>query len=438
MSARSEAATITHGPRQGHRLTIVLSRHLAAPAVAFVLSWVLFAIRSGAGLAGVFKPATWARSDSHWYVFIAEHGYVAQWHCGGRSIPPHLPPGNYLCGTIAWFPGYPAMMRGTSEVTRLSVPAAGLLLAWVFWFVLLVAAWRLLEDAVSAPTRWCCLLLVAFLPGAIYLAALFPVSMTLAAMAGCLYFAFRSESRWAVWAAFGCGLVAGDGYISALALCPALLAGLIVAGRRRWRAVGAAVLGVLAGFGAVLLAAQASVGIWDGYFIAQSKYGTGSHNPLWSWWQRVRLLWHSHLAKQGYQHAVAATALYTGCLVALAVLVLLVTALRADRRAEPLPAVQPGDVPRRGSAWAAGGRLLAALRSRLDPLDVAAVATALGAWVLAYGAGARIAFWRSGAFTVFAVLAFRRLRAPLLVVPVVIAAVLAWGLAHFFFAAYLS
>jgi hypothetical protein len=74
----------------------------------------------------------------------------------------------------------------------------------------------------------------------------------------------------------------------------------------------------------------------------------------------------------------------------------------------------------------------------LDPLDVAAVATALGAWVLAYGAGARIAFWRSGAFTVFAVLAFRRLRAPLLVVPVMIAAVLAWGLAHFFFAAYLS
>ena len=410
------------------------ARNLLPPAAALVVSWLTFAIRSGTSVSDVFNTRLWSRWDSSWYVRIAQHGYDARWHCGGRSIPPGLPPGNYLCGTVAWFPGYPAVVRVVSTVSGLGLPVAAVLVSWSSWFVLLAVVWRLLADSVSTATRWACLMLCAFAPGAIYFAAVFPISMTIAAMALCLYFAFRSQSRWAPIYAFLAGLLAGSGYVSAVVLCPALLVGLVLAGRVNWRPIVAGSVGVACGFCGVLLAQQLSVGIWDGYFIAQSKYARGSHNPFHGLTVHLKPLWDTNIhpgrplraaaAQEPLLRAIAEQAAYTAALLALAIAL---AAIRLVRRADRTPneaAISSVNL---------AGRALAAVRTRLSPLDAAALATAAGAWVIAYSAGDRVSSWRSESFVVFAVLLLRRVPAWLLVVPLGVGSYIAWKVAHFFF-----
>src|SRR5262249_41908429 len=138
-------------------------------------------------------PSRYGRWDTGQYLHIARSGYIAVWHCPARVLPALLPPGDYLCGTIGWFPGYPYAMRGLSTVTALPLMTAGLVIAWACWYLVLVLMWRLLSDARSTTTRWICLLIAAFFPGQIYFAALFPISMCIAAILGCLYIALRTS-----------------------------------------------------------------------------------------------------------------------------------------------------------------------------------------------------------------------------------------------------
>jgi hypothetical protein len=439
-------------------------------------AWVTFAIRAAAGIGGAFDPATWSRYDSSWYLYIAKYGYTAQWHCGGHAIPPHLPPGNYLCGTVAWFPGYSLMLRAVSSVTRMPLAEAALLVSWLFWYLFLVVMWRLLDDAVSTTTRWACLLLCAFSPGAIYYPAVFPISTAMLAIAATLYCAYRSPSRWAAAGAFLAGLVAGCSYISSIALAPGLLIGLVFARRTARRPIIAGAAGVACGFGGVLVAQQLIVGIWDGYFIAQSKYATGTHNPFVGWAGHLEALWKTDLPKQGLLRAIAEQSAFTATLLGLAVLALLAGLMRqwprrlaldhrADAvknapssflandahppdRAEPVGVSMPAahsdrrvladgvDGPAQPAVAATDGSLLrrvAAVRARIPPLDATALATAAVAWVIAYSAGARISVWRSEAFVVFAVLLLRRLKVWWLVIPLVAAAYIASNVSWYFF-----
>ena len=417
-----------------------LSRHLLPPAAALLTAWVIFAIRAGAGLGGAFDPATWRRYDSSWYLYIARYGYSASWHCGGHSIPPHLPPGNYLCGSIQWFPGYSLILRAVSSVTRMPLPEAALLVSWSFWYLFLVVMWRLLDDAVSTSTRWACLRLCAFSPGAIYYPAVFPISTAMMAIASALYFAHRSPSRWAPAGAFLAGLVAGCSYIGAIALGPALLLGLVLTGRAARRPILAGAAGVACGFGGVLIAQQLIVGIWDAYFIAQSKYATGTHNPFVALVRHLEPLWKTDLPKQGLQRATAEQSAFTAALLGLAVLVLLAGLVRPwPRRLARSDRLMPADgvdspAQPEGTATAdVLARWAAAVRARISPLDATALTTAAGAWVIAYSAGARISVWRSESFVVFAVLLLRHLKAWWLVVPLVVAAYIAWNMSWYFF-----
>ncbi|MDT4892380.1 MAG: hypothetical protein QOE97_1415, partial [Pseudonocardiales bacterium] len=410
MSVRSRTA--------GH-----VRRVLVPPAVAWLAALAVFAVRSGGGLH-LFRVRTWARWDSTWYLTIAQHGYSAKWHCGGHSIPPHLKPGNYLCGTVQWFAGYPAAIRGLSEITRLSVPVAALALSWICWYIYLVAGWQLLEDSVSRTTRWLCLGLLAFAPGAVYFPAIFPISLTMAGMLACLYFVWRSTSRWAPVGAFAAGIAAGSGYISAVVLCPALILAVAVSERARWRACIAGAAGVAAGFAALVLAAQLYTGIWDGYFIAQSKYATGTHNPISRFGQHLRPLWDGASLHRPVERAAAEQTAYTAAILVLAAAVLAMLVLRGARIAASER--RDGSAHTRMPGWSQ-------LVRSLPALDVTALAAASAAWLIAYGAGARISVWRSEAFAVLAVLLLRHLRWPALVVPLAAAAYVASNLAIYFF-----
>jgi hypothetical protein len=390
---------------------------LVPPLVALLAAWATIAVRALPHWSRIFTPSRYARWDTGQYLHIARSGYIAAWNCPTRVLPADLPPGNYLCGTIGWFPGYPYAMRGLSTVTRLPLETAGLVLAWACWYLVLVVMWRLLADARSIRTRWMCLLIAAFFPGQIYFAAIFPISMCIAGILACLYLALCSSRPVFAWAGFAVGFLAAYSYITAIVLAPALLlVGLLVVRERSRFQLIIPGLGAAAGFGAVLLTMQITVGIWDAYFISAKKYNVGAHMPLDTLINRLRPLWTPQPSGAQVQNYSAAQTLLTLCFVGLVCLITIAGALRGrDVTEEPQ------------ADWSA------AIVSRISAFDLTFVLTAIGAWLVPYIAGGGASTYRSEAFVVVCVPLLRRLPAWLLVVPLGAAVWVAWHMAPYFF-----
>ena len=376
----------------------------------------MIAIRSPYHGWRLLDPSSFGRWDTGHYLHIARSGYTATWHCPASNLPANLPPGNYLCGTIGWFPGYPFAMRAVSAVTRMPLPAAGLVLAWACWYLVLVLMWRSLAGARSIRTRWMCLLIAAFFPGQIYFAALFPISMCIAGILGCLYLALCTSRPALAWAGFAVGFLAAYSYLTAIVLCPALLiTGLLVLrGRPRRQAIIPAV-GAAAGFGAVLVTMQVAVGIWDAYFISVEKYRVGAHQPLDTLIGRLRPLWTPHPARPVLNYTASQT-LLTLCFVALVCLVTVVGVARGR--------LASGTGPQ---TWAQ------AIESHISAFDLTFLLMSVGVWLVPYVAGGSASTYRSEAFVVVGVPLLRRLPAWLLVVPLGAAVWVAWHMAPYFF-----
>lgn len=389
---------------------------LGPPLLALVVAWAMIVLRSGYHGARLFAPSSFARWDSGQYLRIANHGYTAIWHCGRSHLPANLPPGNYLCGTIGWFPGYPYASRGLSALTSMSVPTAALVVAWVCWYLALIVMWRLLADARSVWTRWMCLLIAAFFAGQVYFAALFPISLCIAGILTCLYLALRTSRPALAWAGFGAGFVAAYSYITAIVLAPALIITGLVArrGRGRLQAIVPG-LGAAAGFGAVLLTMQVAVGIWDAYFISVKKYNVGAHMPLDTLLKRLRPLWTA--VPPGQRHLTVSSwqTLMTMCFVFVILVVAVVFAVQGRR-----------DLPPEATG-------VTAIERRISAFDLTFVLMTVGVWLVPYIAGGSASTYRSEAFVVVCVPLLRKLPPWLLVVPLAAVVFVAWNMAPYFF-----
>lgn len=375
------------------------------PLAAMLASLGFLWWRSGYGIDKIFRPSAWGRWDTGHYLNIASHGYSAFWHCGGHSLPPHLPPGDYLCGTIGWFPGYPMLVRAVSWLPVISVSVAALLVAWASWYLMLFVMWQLLAGSRSPAVRWICLAAAAFVPGQVYFTALFPISLCLAAVLACLYFSLRSNVRQAPLYAFISGGLASYSYLTATAMAPALLitAVTVVVGRRRRAALFGAV-GAIAGFGAVLLQMQLSVGIWDAYFISVKKYGVGTHNPLQTLGDRLKPAFTTVPAGRHFLQTEAVQTLLT------LIIVGLVTAVTLTRFALARRRVVKGD---NGRYWL--GPVSRFLAARISGFDLCIVLLTIGVWLIPYIAGGSASTYRSEAFVLVAIPLLRRLPAPVLI-----------------------
>jgi hypothetical protein len=253
------------------------------PLIAFICGWLLIASQVPHGLAGVINPNSFARWDSAWYQRIALHGYRMRFHC--HAWHHTLRPGVHLCASVTWFPGYPLLMRAVS-LTGVSLALAGVMIAWLFWYLTLLMIWLLTEPAPERPasrwgttTRWLCLLIAAFFPGEIYFAAIYPISMAAFGMLACCYWSARVPNR---TLAIITGLIAGSAYLPTAAVIPGLLTAAVVVKDRRARTamlMGAG--GIAAGVVAVLAYAQVSVGRWNAYFFTERvEFGVRAHDPL--------------------------------------------------------------------------------------------------------------------------------------------------------------
>src|SRR5215469_2902619 len=207
------------------------------PLIAFICGWLLIASQVPHGLAGVVNPNSFARWDSAWYQRIASHGYRLRFHC--HDWHHTVRPGVHLCASVTWFPGYPLLMRAVS-VTGISLALAGVMIAWIFWYLTLLMIWLLSEPTPErpvgrwgTPTRWLCLLIAAFFPGEIYFAAIYPISMAAFGMLACCYWSARVPNR--TLAAIA-GLIAGSAYLPTVAVIPGLVIAAVVTKDRRARA----------------------------------------------------------------------------------------------------------------------------------------------------------------------------------------------------------
>jgi len=312
---------------------------------------------------------------------------------------------------VSWLPG-------------ISIPVAGLIVAWACFYGLLFVMWRLLADSVSMPTRWACLMAAAVVPGSMYFAAVFPIAMCAGAMLGALYFALRSTSRFAPAFALLCAAWAGYSYITGIVMFPALaITGIIALNGRHRIAALCGALGSAVGFGAVMLHQQLAVGIWDGYFIATRKFGVGAHNPLTSLLDHIRPAFHFGGATPASLHIEATQTLLTLLIVLGAVSLTfyffarnwrLHTTAATNYDADLVPAGTTRVVMTNPSRYWLGG-FSRWITDRIDAFDLGFLMAAIGVWLVPYIAGGQESVYRPEAFIVLAIPLFRKLPWPLLV-----------------------
>ena len=230
-------------------------------------------------------PQTWVRWDSVLYLRIAERGYQIE-----RCRPETgLPAGNW-CGTTGWFPAYPWLI---ALFTKLGGAPAwwGVLLALAAHCGLLWIVWRHLLGGQVTPRNLAVLVLAAFFPGAIYLQAVFPISLCLFLAAGCLVACARE--RFVLAAALGAA--AAFTYTTGFLLGVAWAAWLLLGAQPRerdWHRL-LPLLGIGAGFVAAVAVMAVQTGLPDAFFLTQAAYGYGPSDPLHTLFVRVAPLFSS-------------------------------------------------------------------------------------------------------------------------------------------------
>ena len=228
------------------------------------------------------RSSTWTHWDSFHYLRQALDGATLRPCTTGIDAPPNNAPPGAVCGDAAWFPGYPLQIRALHAL-GLAPGTAGLLLATGWSLATLVAAWRWLLDRRRDPAAVAALVFLAFIPGAVYYHAIFPMSCA-AFFVVCLFGALRRE-RWGWAAAAGAGACLMH---SAAAVGIPLVVAWLWLGRdvpRTERVRRSVLVG-----GAMAVATVASIGVigvqagvWDAYLQQQAGYGNGLHFPAGRW-----------------------------------------------------------------------------------------------------------------------------------------------------------
>ena len=231
------------------------------PLLALLLQRLLLSLVAVLSGLNPFAPATWMRWDSGYYVNIANEGYTALGHC----TPETHYPADTWCSSAGWFPGYPLLIHilGGSA-------GAALLLGAACQLACLVLIWHLLRQPGGQNERrwhhWPALLLAAFFPGNVYMAAVFPAPVVSLAVLGCIALCLSGRFTAAALAA----LIAAACYPTGVLLAPVVAVWALL--HRRHRAL-PVLLGSLIGYAAVLAFLQQQTGRWDAYFLVQRKYG---------------------------------------------------------------------------------------------------------------------------------------------------------------------
>ncbi len=200
---------------------------------------------------------TW---DAAWYLSIASHGYFPTPRSG--SLPAQ----------IAFFPGWPGLLRYGSEVTHLNVIYFGVLMTFVVGAIGSCLLWRLFCTVCDRPVADRAIALWVFFPGSFVLSLVYSEGLTVTLAAACLLCLI--SKRWLL-AGVAAGLATSvQPDALALTVCCVWAAGVALWRDRQWVAIVAPVLSVT------------GIAAYFGYLWHQ----TGM--PL-AWYHVEKRLWHS-------------------------------------------------------------------------------------------------------------------------------------------------
>jgi len=163
--------------------------YLASRVVIFVTAFVASAIAPQLRVVSTFG-SIW---DGRWYLWIAQHGYPHQLVNEGDG------------SRWAFFPAFPALVRVVAEVTRLSLPDAATLTAFVFGLTATLGIWLAIREVLGSRLADRASLLFVCCPTAYVLSLGYTEGLFLTAAGLCL---FALSRRWYL-AAGCCACVAG-------------------------------------------------------------------------------------------------------------------------------------------------------------------------------------------------------------------------------------
>jgi hypothetical protein len=245
---------------------------LGPPLAAFLLGRcviVAASIHAGTGWPG---SNDLAQGDAHNYLSIAQHGYSV-YYCT-TSCPPGLSTGWW--GNAGWFPLYPLLI---APFVHLGVngPQIGSLIAAVCEIAALTVLWVRFARPCGPVVGALVLATAAVFPGAVYLHAVFPLSL-LALLALLAIDALRDE-RWPE-AGLLCALAAATYPLGvALGLVGAVWAAFLPGLGRLRRALIVGAPGALVA-AAVFVTQRLMTGYWDAFSRSRNFTGHPLVSPL--------------------------------------------------------------------------------------------------------------------------------------------------------------
>jgi hypothetical protein len=304
-------ANIGSGP-WAHRLIVVgritgyyLASRLALAFAVLVVKWLFpkFTVVNSLG-------AGW---DGGWYTRIARYGYPhALLHEAGGS-------------RWGFFPALPAIERAVVEVTRVSYPAAGLIVALAFGWASAIAVWLAVREVFGSDVADRSVLLYLFFPISFVLSMGYTEGLFIATSAFCLFALSRRYWLTAAGFAIAASLTRSFGVILIVAVV--VICGLALRSSPRARPLLAILLAPL-GFIGWMVYAWRMTGTPLAFVKAESFWGDAHFVWLTTPFQSVR-----HLATGSHAWTVAPDVLAALALVVMvAGLVLLAIAHRSGVR----------------------------------------------------------------------------------------------------------
>ncbi|MFS8199952.1 mannosyltransferase family protein [Streptomyces sp. CWNU-52B] len=222
-----------------------------------------------ARVAGGHPVSLLGRSwDSVWYLRIAGHGYGYS-----QSFHPDV-----VHSDLAFFPLYPGLLRVVTELTPLSGPAAGLLVAWVGAGVAACGIYAVGAHLHDRAVATALVLLWGLLPHSVVLSMAYTEPVLTAFAAWALYAVLTGRWVWAGALALCAGLTRPNGFAVAAAVLAAAAYELYRLYRRRGKVThrlwtGAA-LGPLGWLGYVLWVGRRQGDPLGGYLEVQRLWGS--------------------------------------------------------------------------------------------------------------------------------------------------------------------
>jgi hypothetical protein len=251
-------------PPAGHRRWRWLAVPLGIYAATRVAQLAIIAWMLPAGDATVrSRLLSW---DAGWFVRVARDGYPKGYTYDGN--------GDVAGNGLAFFPGYPMLVRLVHELTRLDFETAALALSWLAGAVAATLVYALGRRLYDARVATALTILFCAQPMSVVLSMGYSEGLFVALVAGALLAAHRRS--WLLTGVLGlaAGLTRPTGAAVGVALAVAALMELRERRPGRWQAVAAAGVALL-GVPAYLWWVGRRVGDWHAWFDIQTA-GWGS------------------------------------------------------------------------------------------------------------------------------------------------------------------